>query len=84
MRNSLYSPVNQRLAERLRAARLAKNMTQVQLAAATGRTQAYISKFEAGQLRLDVADFILFADCLDLDAHRLLDELMAVEAAGSR
>ena len=81
MRDSLYSPINQRLAARFRAARLARGMTQVELAAATGRTQAYISKFESGQLRLDVADFILFARCLGLDAHQLIDELVADEAA---
>lgn len=81
MRDSLYSPINQRLAERMRAARLARGITQVQLAKATGRTQAYISKFEAGQLRLDVADFILFTAALKLDPHQLLNELVADEAA---
>ena len=81
MRDSLYSPVNRRLALRLKAARLDRGMTQVELAAATERTQAYISKFEAGQLRLDVADFLLFTRCLGLDPHQVLDELMTSEAA---
>jgi len=76
MRNALYSPLNARLCKRIKEARLAAGMTQTELAEATGRTQAYISKFEKGQLRLDVADFVIFAQCLKLDAHALLDELM--------
>ncbi|RWQ58817.1 helix-turn-helix transcriptional regulator [Mesorhizobium sp.] len=75
MRTSLYSPLNARLSEAMKRARLAAGMTQAELADATGRTQAYISKFENGQLRLDVADFLAFARCLDIDAHHLLDEL---------
>lgn len=75
MRTGLYSPLNTRLSHIMKRARLEAGMTQAELARATGRTQAYISKFENGQLRLDVADFIVFAKCLGVDAHRLLDEL---------
>lgn len=59
----------------MKRARQKAGMTQADLARATGRTQAYISKFESGQLRLDVIDFILFARTLNLDAHRVLKEL---------
>jgi len=41
----------------------------------TGRTQAYISKFEHGQLRLDVADLLVFAKCLKMNPHLTIDEL---------
>ena len=80
MRTSLYSPLNTRLSERMKRARLEAGMTQAELARATGRTQAYISKFEKGQLRLDVADFLAFSKCLKLDSHGLLDELSAESA----
>ena len=75
MRDQLYSPMNLRLSERLRQARLDFGMTQAELARETGRTQAYISKFERGQLRLDVSDYIIFTKVLKVDAHELLDEL---------
>lgn len=75
MRNTLYSPLNQRLAETFRKARLAKAMTQGELAKATGRSQAYISKLENGQMRMDVADLLLFSRCLSVDVHQLIDDL---------
>jgi transcriptional regulator with XRE-family HTH domain len=68
--------MNIHLSERMREARLELGMTQVELARETGRTQAYISKFEKGQLRLDVSDFIIFTKVLKIDGHALLDELV--------
>jgi len=59
----------------MKAARLKADITQVQLAKRTGRTQAYISKFEHGQLRLDVEDFISFAEALGLDPSQVITEL---------
>ena len=67
--------MNLRLSERLRQARLDAGLTQAKLAEATGRTQAYISKFERGQLRLDVSDFIILTRELEIDASDLLQEL---------
>lgn len=61
----------------MKQARLDAGVTQVELAQATGRTQAYISKFERGQLRLDVTDLLAFTRYLRIDPHRVLDELMA-------
>ena len=54
MRTALYSPLNARLSEIMKSARLDAGITQVERARATGRTQAYISKFERGQLRFDL------------------------------
>ncbi len=75
MRSALYSPLNVRLSKLMKRARIEAGMTQLELAQATGRTQAYISKFEGGQLRLDVADFLAFSHCLNVDPHKLLDAL---------
>lgn len=75
MRSAIYSPLNNELCELMKSARIKAGMTQVDLAKATGRTQAYISKFEHGQLRLDVEDFIKFAKVLDLDLHKTIEQL---------
>lgn len=75
MRDSIYSPLNAKLSRAMKLARLKAGKTQAELAHATGRTQAYISKFERGQLRLDVADFIVFTRYLGVDTHKMLDEL---------
>lgn len=83
MRNALYSPLNVRLSKLMKRARIEAGMTQRDLAKATGRTQAYISKFERGQLRLDVADFLAFSTRLGADPHKLLDELSETSEAPS-
>jgi len=50
-------------------------MTQLELTKATQRTQAYISKFEANQLRLDVGDFLSFCAALGLDPAETIKQL---------
>ena len=47
--------------KRLRTARIEANLTQVQAAKKLGATQAYISKVEKGQLRVDVTQLKSFA-----------------------
>ena len=46
---------------RLREARLAAGLTQVQVAAALGTTQAFVSKCELGERRIDPIDLADFA-----------------------
>ena len=81
MREELYSPFNKALVARMRDARVAARITQAEMGTMTSRTQAYISKFERGQLRLDVADFILFCKALGLDPVTLIAELSALPSA---
>lgn len=46
---------------RLRQARLRAGLTQVQVAAALGRTQAFVSKCELGERRIDPIELTDFA-----------------------
>lgn len=46
---------------RLRQARQAAGLTQVEVAAALGRTQAFVSKCELGERRMDPIDLADFA-----------------------
>ncbi len=75
MRSTLYSPINQKLRQLMNEARRKAGMTQAELAKATGRTQAYISKFEHGHLRLDVEDFLSFCSALKLEPKSIISEL---------
>jgi transcriptional regulator with XRE-family HTH domain len=47
--------------EKLRKARLGAGMTQVDAAHALGRTQAFVSKCELGERRIDPIDLLDFA-----------------------
>jgi transcriptional regulator with XRE-family HTH domain len=58
MRTEIYSEEHQKLRKILRRERRAAGLRQSDLAERTERSQAYISKFEKGDLRLDVVDFV--------------------------
>lgn len=77
MRNEIYSEGHQKLREILKRERHSAGLRQSDLAARTHRSQAYISKFESGDLRLDVGDFVLFCQVIGCDPHQVLDEAFA-------
>jgi transcriptional regulator with XRE-family HTH domain len=56
-----YSPRYQAFLERLRQARLEAGLTQVQVAEKLGKGQAFVSKCELGQRRVDFVELQMFA-----------------------
>jgi transcriptional regulator with XRE-family HTH domain len=64
-----------RLREVLIDARSVADLTQKALAAKLGRPQSFVSNYERGAGRVDVADLLLIAKALELDAQELLDRL---------
>lgn len=74
MRDQIYSEGHRKLREILKRERLAVGLRQSDIAHRTDRSQAYISKFEGGDLRLDVGDFVLFCRAIGCDPHAVLDE----------
>lgn len=57
------------------AAREQTGITQAELADRLGRTQSFVSKYELGERRIDVVDFILICNSLDADAAAILRSL---------
>lgn len=64
------------LISRLRDARLAGNLTQAALANRLGRLQQFVSKYEAGERRLDIVEFIDVAAVLGLDWRSEIDSAL--------
>lgn len=62
--SSVHTAAYQFLLGRLRQARQAAGMTQVELAARLGKRQAYVSRCELGERRLDVIELLEWADAL--------------------
>lgn len=58
----------------LRIARTGRNMSQQQLAAAAGTTQAQIARWELGERSPRLADMERLADALELDLNVWLAE----------
>ena len=56
-------------------ARRDAGLTQVALAKKLGRPQSFVSKFERGERRLDVAEFLDVARALGIDAARTIADI---------
>lgn len=74
---SLRSPAHVHLLKLLVAARDKAGLTQQQLADRLGKPQSFISKYEGGERRIDVIEFIAIADALQIDAGRAIKDVRA-------
>lgn len=79
MPKSLRSLRQQYLQSLLIATRKAKQLTQVDVAERLGRPQSFVAKYEGGERRLDLIEFIDVARALDAGPLALLEELLAKE-----
>jgi len=57
-------------------ARKRNGLTQVEVAATLGTPQSYVSKYESGERRLDVVEFIAVATALGEDPLELLRQVI--------
>lgn len=53
-------------------AREAAGLTQTEVARRLGKPQSFVSKYERGERRLDVTEFVELADALAIDSMRFL------------
>lgn len=72
--STVHSPEYQKLLKRLRAARLAARMSQNEAATRLQRTQAYVSKCESGERRIDAVELKQFAQLYHTTVAQLLGE----------
>lgn len=75
----LYTKRYGALRSELQAVRLAKPLTQTELAHALGKTQSYVSKIETGEQYVDVIEFLAWCEVTGADACHILQH---VKAAG--
>lgn len=58
--------------ELLIAARKDAGITQVELGKRIGQRQTFVSKFELGERRLDIAEFIIVSRAIGTDPYRII------------
>ena len=75
MPDSLRSPEQQRLQDLLTDLRKSKGMTQADVAAALDKPQSFVAKYEGGERRLDVVEFISVVQALDTDPAKVLAKI---------
>ena len=56
-------------------ARKDAGLTQQQVADKLGRPQSFVAKYEGGERRLDVVEFLEIANLLDADPHGIIDAI---------
>lgn len=61
----------------LRVERKKAGLTQAKLAKKLRRPQSFVSKYERGDRRLDVVEFIEVAQVIGFDPHELLRKLVS-------
>ncbi|MFK7671711.1 helix-turn-helix domain-containing protein [Pseudomonas lundensis] len=72
---SIHSAPYVHLLELLVERRNAAGLTQSQVAERLGRPQSYVSKFERGERRLDVIEFLEVCRHLETDPYELLRDV---------
>ena len=77
MRKSLKSPEYARLIATLVAVRHAAGIRQQALAKKLGRPQSFVAKYEGGERRLDIIEFIAIARALGTDPLKLFRDFVA-------
>ena len=76
MPKTLRTPRQQRLQELLAEVRKARKLTQSDVAARLDRPQSFVAKYEGGERRLDIIEFVEIAEALGADPCALLAKLL--------
>lgn len=75
MPKSAFSRKHEHFCKLLADARRGAGLTQVALAKRLSRPQSFVSKFERGERRLDVIEFLDVALALNVDPARIIADL---------
>jgi len=76
MTKSLYSERQERFCKLLIEARKKRGMTQIDISEKLGRPQSFVAKYESGERRLDVLEFLEVAGALGIDPSRFIKQLL--------
>ena len=79
MTDSVDTARYRRFRELLIEARKAAGLSQSSLAEMLDRVQTFVSKYERGERRLDVVEFLDVAMALDIDPIKVLRQIQATD-----
>jgi transcriptional regulator with XRE-family HTH domain len=80
MAKSLHTPEYEKFRSLLVIAREKAGLTQAEVAIRLRRPQSFVAKYEGGERRIDVVEFVQICGALDVDPHAILRKLR--QAAG--
>ncbi|MEH2423515.1 MAG: helix-turn-helix transcriptional regulator [Nostoc sp.] len=76
MPKSVFSEEYNRFRQLLIEVRKAAKLTQAELSAKLELPQSYVSKYERGERRLDLIEFLQVAEVLEIDPLAFIKELL--------
>ena len=82
MPKTIYSERYRRFQQLLVDARKAASMTQAQLADRLSKPQSFVAKYEGGERRLDVIEFLDVASAIGFDPAEFIRELRSRRPTG--
>ena len=82
MSKSIHSPDRLRLRELLISTRKAAGLTQEEVAGRLKRPQSFVAKYEGGERRIDVVEFIAIVRALEHEPSEMFESL--VRAVGEQ
>ena len=80
----VFAPQNMAFRQLLIEARKELQLSQVQLARLLQRPQSFVSKYERGERRLDVVEFLEVAVALNIDPVQILRKMMRFMSDGKK
>ncbi len=75
MQKSIYKPEHNLLRELLADARKAAGYTQTALSKKLRKPQSFVSKYESGERRLDVIEFLEISKALGIDPAKIVKKI---------
>jgi len=72
--SSIRSDLYHHMIDLLVAARKDAGLTQAEVGARLGQRQTFVSKYELGERRLDVAEFVTVCRAIGVDARELIGQ----------
>ena len=75
MAKSLHTPEYEHFRALLVTARESAGLTQAEVSAKLERPQSFVAKYEGGERRLDVVEFVQVCTALGVDPHAILSKM---------
>ena len=76
MRKPIHTKAHDRLLALLREARKAAGLTQWDVAERLGKPQSFVAKYDCGERRLDLIEFLVVARAIEADPVQLMEGLL--------
>ncbi len=76
MKKGIYSKENQYFLDLMIQARLKMGVTQAELAKRLEKPQSFVSKYEKGERRLDVIEFVTVCKTLKVDSRKIFNRVL--------